>query len=219
MAEVVKRDYRSDLRASQARETRRAIVAAAAELFVARGYGSTTVDAIASAARVSRKTVFTAVGGKAELLKLALDWAVTGDDAPISLAERADVDELLRGDDPAELLERWAKVLTGIDGRSAALHAALRVAADTEPEAHAVLTQSDGERLAGARHVVARMRTLGGLAPGLTARDAADIAWLLTDPVLYTRLVLQRGWSAQRFERWLAATLRTQLTSGQAADS
>ena len=31
---------------------------------------------------MSRKTVFTAVGGKLDLLKTALDWAVAGDDRP-----------------------------------------------------------------------------------------------------------------------------------------
>ncbi|MET0899463.1 MAG: helix-turn-helix domain-containing protein [Mycobacterium sp.] len=219
MAGVVKRDYRSDLRAAQALETRRTVVATAAELFTTHGYGTTTVDAIAAAAGVSRKTVFTAVGGKAELLKLALDWAVTGDDAPTPLAERPDVRELLGSDDPGDVLTRWAKVLTDIDGRVAALHEALSVAADTESEAKELLTQSDSERLAGSRQVVARVRTLGGLTPGLSVRDAADIAWLLTDPALYTRLVLRRNWSAARFERWLAATLRTQLASGAAAGS
>jgi AcrR family transcriptional regulator len=218
MSGVVKREYRSDLRAAQALQTRRTVVATAAEMFVARGYGSTTVDAIAAAAGVSRKTVFTAVGGKAELLKLALDWAVTGDDAPLPLAERPEIRELLGSDHPGELLERWAKVLTEIDGRTAALHEALSVAADSEPEARELLAQSDGQRLTGARQVVARVRTLGGLTPGLSAREAADIAWLLTDPALYTRLVLRRNWSEARFERWLAATLCAQLTSGAAAD-
>ena len=214
MADVVKRDYRSDLRAAQALQTRRTIVATAAELFVAHGYGTTTVDAIAAGAGVSRKTVFTAAGGKAELLKLALDWAITGDDAPTPLAERPAVRELLRGDDPAQLLERWAEVLTDIDGRTAALHEALSIAADTEPEARELLAQSDGQRLAGARQVVARVHALGGLTPGLSAREAADIAWLLTDPALYTRLVLRRSWSAGRFQRWLTATLCAQLASG-----
>ena len=218
MSGAVKRDYRSDLRAAQAQETRRSVVAAAAELFVAHGYGATTVDAIASAAGVSRKTVFTAVGGKADLLKLALDWAITGDDAPIALADRPEVSALLGGDDPGELLDRWAQVLIGVDKRVAALHEALNVAADADPGARTVREQSDRERLAGARQVVARLRALGALPAGLAAGEAADIAWLLADPALYTRLVRRRGWSGARFERWLTATLRAQLTTAVAVD-
>ena len=68
MAGGVKKSYESPLRAAQAQATRRAIVAAAARLFVERGYGPTSIDAIAEAAGVSRKTVFTSVGGKAAAL-------------------------------------------------------------------------------------------------------------------------------------------------------
>lgn len=216
MDDVVKRDYQSDLRAAQARKTRHTIVTAAAELFVERGYGATTVDAIASAAGVSRKTVFTAVGGKADTLKLALNWAITGDDAPVPLEERTEVSTLLNSTDPAELLDGWAKILTEIDCRTAALHQVLSIAADADSAAREVLIQSDDQRLAGARQVVGRLRALGALTTGTSSRAAADIAWLLTDPALYTRLVGRRGWSVARFEQWLATTLRTQLTSDTA---
>jgi hypothetical protein len=40
---------------------------------------------------------------------------------------------------------------------------------------------------------------------------AVDIAWLLSDPVLFRRLVGDRGWTVARFEKWLAATPRHQL--------
>ena len=52
-----KRAYASPLRDEQARATHRAIVNAAAELFQRNGYAATTIDAIAAAAGVSRKTV------------------------------------------------------------------------------------------------------------------------------------------------------------------
>ena len=68
----VKRDYRSTLRAAQARQTRRTVIAAATAVFVEHGFAGATIDAVAAAASVSRRTVFTAVGGKVELLKTAL---------------------------------------------------------------------------------------------------------------------------------------------------
>ena len=82
------RRYVSEVRDEQARRTRRAVVTAARELFLAQGYAATTIDAIAEAAHVSRRTVFNAVGGKLALLKLALDWAIVGDDEPVPLADR-----------------------------------------------------------------------------------------------------------------------------------
>src|SRR5947207_10184876 len=91
MTAPVKKPYKSTLREAQAKATRRAIVDAAARLFVERGYGATTVDAIAAAAGVSRKTVFTSVGGKLDALKLARDWAIVGDDEQIPLMARPQV--------------------------------------------------------------------------------------------------------------------------------
>ena len=86
--ETVKRSYSSDLRAEQARRTRWLIVTAASELFQELGYAGTTIDAVAERAGVSRKTVFTSVGNKVELLHLAYDYATGGDDKPLTMLER-----------------------------------------------------------------------------------------------------------------------------------
>ena len=211
MAAGVKRDYRSDLRAVQALQTRRAIVAAASELFTAQGYGSTTVDAVANAAGVSRKTVFTAVGGKLDLLKTALDWAVAGDDRPVALADRSVIRGLLEETDPQRLISRWVRVLVDIDNRVGSLMRALEVAANTDAEAQALVDDSQRERLAGARTVVRRLVALDALKPGISRGQAVDIAWLASDTVLHDRLVRTRGWSQNRFERWLAEGLVEQL--------
>lgn len=211
MAEPVKRDYRSGLRAAQAADTRRLIVSAAARLFVEDGYGATTIDAVAESAGVSRKTVFTAVGGKVDLLKTALDWAVTGDDQPIAMVDRPALRELLALDDPMALLTAWANVMVEIDVRVASLFQALEVAADDDDSARALLDESRGQRLTGARRVVKRLVALDALTDTMSRADAIDVAWLATDPVLFHRLVQIRGWPVTKFENWLARTLTSQL--------
>jgi AcrR family transcriptional regulator len=211
MARGVKRDYHSDLRAAQALQTRRAIVAAASELFTAQGYGTTTVDAVAKAAGVSRKTVFTAVGGKLDLLKTALDWAVAGDDRPVALADRGVMRGLLNETDPERLITGWVHVLVDIDSRVGSLMRALEVAANVDAEAQTLVDDSQRQRLAGARAVVRRLVALGALKPGLSRDKAVDVAWLASDAVLHDRLVRIRGWSAGRFEDWLAEGLIEQL--------
>jgi AcrR family transcriptional regulator len=211
MTDVVKREYRSDLRTAQARETRRRIVAAAADLFVAAGYGATSVDAIAAAAGVSRKTVFTAVGGKSELLALALDWAVAGDDAPVPVADRPEVTALLQLDDPGQVLDGWARVLSGIDARVGDLFAAVEAAATLDATARSLFEKLHAQRRDGARAVVDAVAALKGLTDGLSRAEAIDVAYLLTEPLLHRRLVGTRGWSNRRFEKWLATTLRQQL--------
>jgi AcrR family transcriptional regulator len=211
MSEPVKRDYRSGLRAAQAADTRRLIVSAAARLFVEDGYGATTIDAVAEAAGVSRKTVFSAVGGKVDLLKTALDWAVAGDDEPIAMADRPALRELLELDDPAALLTAWANVMVEIDTRVAGLFVALEVAADGDDAASRLLDESRSQRLAGARTVVKRLVALDALTDAVSRADAVDLAWLATDPVLFDRFVRIRGWSVGKFETWLARTLTGQL--------
>ena len=117
MSGAVKRDYRSELRAAQAQETRRSIVAAASRLFVENGYGATTIDAVAEAAGVSRKTVFTAVGGKLDLLKLTLDWSVAGDDQAVALSDRAAIRKLVDQPDPRGVLSGLVALLVAIGTR------------------------------------------------------------------------------------------------------
>jgi AcrR family transcriptional regulator len=211
MVERVKRDYRSELRATQATDTRHSIVSAAARLFAEAGYGATTIDTVANAAGVSRKTVFTAVGGKVELLKTALDWAVAGDDAPLALSERPAIRKLLAGGDPVELLAAWVRAIVEIDERAAGLFAALEIAADAHDEARRLLQEYRRQRLAGGQEVVRRLSQLDALGDGLSRAKAIDVAWLATDPVIFTRFVKDRGWTVKAFEAWLQRSLVAQL--------
>jgi AcrR family transcriptional regulator len=211
MAGNVKRSYRSDLRTAQAQETRRSIVAAASRLFVDVGYGATSIDAVAETAGVSRKTVFTAVGGKLDLLKLALDWAVTGDDRPVTLADRSEMRRLVVQDDPVVLLNGSVRTMVDIDVRTARLVEALEVAAGIDPAARSLLKQLQRKRLQDARMIVDRLRDLDALSTELSYDEAVDLVWLATDSALFDRLVRVRGWSIGRFRDWLAQSLRRQL--------
>jgi AcrR family transcriptional regulator len=211
MSGAVKRDYRSELRATQAHGTRRSIVAASAELFVKDGYGATTIDAVANAAGVSRKTVFTAVGGKFDLLRLALDWAVAGDDEAVALSDRAAIRRLMDQDDPRAILAGFAALFVEIGTRVGPLYGALEVAAGMDPAARDLAEESQRRRLDDARKVVRRLRDLDALAAHITYQEAVDLVWLAMDPALFDRLVLVRRWTTSRFEEWVADTLCLQL--------
>jgi AcrR family transcriptional regulator len=211
MSDTVKRDYRSDLRAAQAQETRRSIVAAATRLFLEDGYGSTTINAVAEAAGVSRKTVFTAVGGKLDLLKLTLDWSVAGDDQAVALSDRAAIRKLVDQPDPRGVLSGLVALLVAIGTRVAPLYVALEVAASMDPAARDLVEESQRRRLDDAHKVVGRLRDVDALTTHITYQEAVDVVWLAMDPVIFDRLVRVRGWTAGRFEEWLADTLCRQL--------
>jgi hypothetical protein len=49
------------------------------------------------------------------------------------------------------------------------------------------------------------------LRPDLTPDEAAVIFWMLVDPSLYHRLVVDAGWSRDRFRDWLLETFVSQI--------
>ncbi|HEY5155554.1 MAG TPA: hypothetical protein VIJ47_12510, partial [Acidimicrobiales bacterium] len=118
---------------------------------------------MAARAGVSRKTVFTSVGGKAALLKLALDWALVGDDEPLPMSERQVMAEMEQLTDPRALVARWARFVAALEERAAPLAAVLVVAADADLEAAGVHAVSERNRLGGAEFIVARLSAIDGL--------------------------------------------------------
>src|SRR3954467_9013039 len=182
---TVRRAYHSTLREDQARATRRAVVSAARELFVDIGWSRTTIDAVAARAGVSRKTVFTSVGGKAALLKLALDWALVGDDEPVPMSERQVISEIERLTDHRALVAPRAQCVADLEVRAAPLADVLLVAADADPDAAVVHAESERNRLGGATGFVAHLAAIDGLRPGLTTERAVAATLVLMDPAVY----------------------------------
>ena len=198
------------LRREQAAATRTRIVRAAGELFAAQGYTQTSIEQIAARAGVARPTVYTAFTGKTDLLKEALDLLLAGDEAPVPVSDRPWFQELLHQRDPRRLLELEARNDRMINERIAPLHEALRNASATDDIAtlHATIKQ---HRHTGARVVAEALTALGPLRDDLDLDAATDVLWLLKDPALYTALVGDRGWSADRYQAWLARTMQASL--------
>ena len=195
-----RRGYRSPMREEALLRGQQAVVAAAAALFVERGYARTTIDQIAERARVSRPTVF-AVGTKPELLALARRAAIGGEDV---LGNEPEFEQILATPDAAELLRRLAEMTSGIARRWAPLHAVLEEAAASDPGLTELRQASRDDMYGCARQVVAALRSLGSLRPGLEPKAAADVLWLLIDPSQYRRLVTERRWSHRAFQHWQA---------------
>jgi AcrR family transcriptional regulator len=206
----VKRPYNSSRRKDQARATRRAIVDAAARLFVRNGYVVTSVDEIAAAAGVARATVF-GVGGKAEILKLAYDFAVGGDDEPIRLVERPRSREVRASPDARSYLTGYSAVMTEIYPRLAGIHEVVRGAAQADPEVAELWKNINRGRRSGADTIVADVKKREPLRAGLRPDAAADLVWLLNDPGNYHMLVHGRGWTKKQFETWLGESLQREL--------
>jgi hypothetical protein len=52
---------------------------------------------------------------------------------------------------------------------------------------------------------VSALDATGALDPGLDKSEAADIVYALLSPDVHRILTVERGWHADRYERWIAA--------------
>jgi AcrR family transcriptional regulator len=201
----------SPSRQRQTRATRAAIVAAAGELFVERGYAATTIDAIAERAGVGRKTVFSSAGGKGTLLKLVWDWSLVGDDEPVPMADRPVVRAMVAEREPHRLVRMWVDMLLDVASRSAPVGAVVMAAADVDEEVHELGETIRRESLVGATAFVRHLAEVGGLRDGLSVEKAADVCWALMNSVLWHLLVSVRGWSERDYAAWLVQVVTVSL--------
>lgn len=203
------RPYVSPLRELAAQQTRRAVLAAAQSLFVARGYVGTTVDQIADRAAVSKPTVFASGGSKRSLLKDLYDRSLTGD-GPLTV-EHLSFAEALDEPDPARSLRLYASNVARVQERRADLEEVLRTAASSDDELRDLWRTSEDQRHKEASSVVDTLMRKGALKPGLERETASDILWVLTSSDIFSRFVRNQGWDGGCYQQWLGDTLCDQL--------
>ncbi len=199
-----RRAYHSPVRAESARRTRQAIVTAACQLFVERGYTAASLRDVAEIARVARPTVAAAFGSKPALLRQVLDEALAGDDQPVPVAQRPWFAPVWQATDPGAVLTAYAGVCALIGRRAAQIFEVVHRAAGDATEIAELWGTLCRNRRAGADMVVRKAIETGPLRTGLAEDQAVDSLWILNDPGHYANLVLERHWSEPDYERWLA---------------
>jgi AcrR family transcriptional regulator len=198
---VKRRSYDSTRRRRQADETRSAIIRAARDLFIERGYGHTTLADVARAAGVSVETIYASVGNKKALLHKAWDITVGGDDQDIVFHERPEALAIRNEPDLALRLMLHAALSTRTAQRIAPFQLMVHSAAGAEPAAAAMLEEMGRQRLVGIGVMAAEAAKTGQLA--VSEEDCRDVIWSMTDGMLWHRLVNERGWTNERFAEWL----------------
>ena len=212
MADSVKtRPYDGSNRQARTRATRMRVIGAARDLFVARGYPATSIEAISAAADVPVATVYRLFGGKRAILSDVMDVLAVGDDEPVALHERPDVRALRDEPDPRRYLTGFARVARQVLDRTAALQRVVRGAAAVDPDAAEILAKINTERAGGQANVARGLAERGALRAELTEPQAHDIIYTLMSPQVYDILLTERGWTADQYENWLAHTLCASL--------
>ena len=196
---------------ARTRLARVAVVDAARALFLERGYGATTIEAISERSDVPPATVYRLFSSKLGILKSLVEVAIVGDHDPVPLAHRPQVRSLVDVADPRAQLAGFVGLTVQLNERIAPLYWILVSAAGTDPDAAALLDELNAQRQRGQRTIARSLARAGALRPELRERDAADVIHALLSPELYRLLVIDRAWKPARYERWLAGALEDQL--------
>lgn len=177
------------------------MVDVAHELFLEQGYAATPLREVAERAGVALPTLYAAFGNKRALLFAAFEAArheaatnEPGLEVPIERERPLTAERIAHR--VRLTREGGAPVARIIDKAGAA-----------DPEVAELWLELQRDRHQRMTSLARALRRQRVLRPGLTVSDAADVLWTMTSNETYGLLVLDRGWSPARYERWLAETL------------
>jgi len=205
MTDNNKRAYNSETRKRQADDTRTRIVDAVEALIGEGGYTAVTMEAVARRAAVSAQSVYAVFGSKAGLLEAVVDRARFGPEyLQLVEAVAAQPDAVAR-------LEYAAAIARQIyDAERGVIEWMGGAAAVSSELAEKMKQRESGRRNAQHRLIVGLIEQKR-LKPELDDTTASDVLWTLTGRDIYRMFVQDCGWSADRYQAWLAATIVTAL--------
>ena len=200
------RRYRSEIRARGAKDTRKRVLEAAKALFARRGIDKTTVAAIAARAGVAAPTVYALYKSKDGILRVLMREALFGRSFEEARARLEGVENPVRrvalsAEVARAIYEQESAQLGFIRGTSA-FSPALR---KLEQEFEQLRLDMQEERV---RLLFARSRQR----KGLRLEDARRILWMYTSRDVYRMMVVDGGWTPDRYQQWLSEILVRALT-------
>jgi AcrR family transcriptional regulator len=186
------------------------ILEAALALIAKRGGADVTMAEIAKAARVSRQAVYLHFADRADLLVNLVRYT----DQKRGLAE--EIRKIEQAPTGAAQLRAMASLQArsnpGIWAQARAFEAVRR----TDKAADRSWRDRLQHRLEGCRAIAARLQKEGALRPGLDRATAADLLWNITSLRTWEDLVLDRKWSARKYEDRVTELLLLALTNPRA---
>ncbi|HEY5016985.1 MAG TPA: TetR family transcriptional regulator [Streptosporangiaceae bacterium] len=209
MQPPVKRRYDTSRRRQAAAQTRQAILDAALRLFASQGYAATPMAAIAEQAGVALDTVYASVGRKPRVARLLIEAAISGTGQAVPAGERDYVQAIEAAPDAGAKIAIYAAAMRAIAGRLAPVLGIVQQAGAAEPELAALWREIAERRAASMRRFADSLAAVATLR--VSVDEAADIVWATNAPELYQLLTSQRGWTPDRYERFLADTWRRLL--------
>ncbi|WP_109473322.1 TetR/AcrR family transcriptional regulator [Ornithinimicrobium cavernae] len=201
------RTYDGSRRRELARHNRTVMVRSATALFLERGFAATTIADVARASGASVQNVYKVFRNKVGLAKAVFDLAIAGDDEEVPMVERPSLLRVRDEPDPRRKLTYYGEHLALVAPRHVPFQLVILDAAASDPDAASVWEQLQDERLRGMSMFAADLDARGHLRADVTASDARDVLWTYNSAELYRLLVIERGWSPERYGSWVAQAL------------
>jgi len=199
------RRYDSKKRKQTAEATRTRILEAAQTLFARRGIDAVTIAAIATTAGVSVPTVYALFRSKAGILRDLVKRSLFG-------RRYHKAHEQLVGErDSARLIALTATVARSIHESESAQLGLLRGASAFSPALRKMERELEKMRMDMQEERVRLLFAQGKARRGLSFETARQILWMYTSREIYRMLVLECGWTPDRYQAWLAETLVASL--------
>jgi len=208
----------TNTRREQARQSKARILAAARDLFAAKGYHGTTMTQIAERSGLAVQTVSYFFGTKPRLLGELISAVVTGAIAPSEETIEPERSEwFARALDEQDGRQSLAIFVQGglpTFTRAAAVADVARVAAQTDPDVEAIYRRSEHHRRTQFRRIVQSLADHGTLRDDLTVDTATDILTTVFSPHTYLTYTSDLGWTDAQTAGWLADALPRLLLTG-----
>ena len=165
------------------------------------GFDRVTIGKLAQAAEVSMPTIYAIFKSKRGILQSLIDEAL-----PPNQFE-ALVEDVKQEKSPKKRLAITAKMARQIYDAERELMDILRSASVVAPELKELEQEREKRRYERQGESVKTMMKEKSLAKGLSLAKARDILWALTGRDMYRMLAVERGWTSDEYEKWLAQLL------------
>lgn len=196
-----KRAYNSANRQAKAEKTKDRILARAKALFDTKGFEAVTIDEIAIKAEVSTPTVYALFQSKSGVLKALIDVALAPKQYE-SLVQKIEIEKSLSK--RLELTAMLSRQLYDAEKEQLGL---FRDVSILNPEFKKLEVERERRRYKRQEESLKRFAKKTTLPNGLNISQSKDVLWALTGRDFYRMLVIERGWSSDEYEQWLADIL------------
>ncbi len=200
MSNSKKRVYKSESRKAQALKTRQSLFEVATQLFEEVGFEKVTIEVIAQAAHVSPSTIYSLFKSKLGILRALLDEALPPE-------EFWDLVKEAKQSTQTRQLEITAKISRRLYDAEKAQMALIAGASTLDPDFKKLEMEREErryDRQDETARSIAQQNRLG-------LKQTKDLLWLFSGRDLYRMLVIERRWSSDAYEKWLAEHLKQTL--------